>query len=89
MLEQPSVFRPGGGETTEEVATRARQWWQEAIVDSENALSTIVAFAHSGSITSLCGNLLALPPLEWTPYYLKPSQHLVIKVSANKIEIEV
>ena len=89
MLEQPSVFRPGGGETTEEVATRARQWWQEAIVDSENASSTIVAFAHSGSITSLCGNLLGLPPLEWTPYYLKPSQHLVIKVSANKIEIEV
>lgn len=94
MLEQPSVFRPGGGETTEEVATRARQWWQAAIVDSENASSTnassaFLAFAHSGPITSLCGNLLALPPLEWTPYYLKPSQYLVIKVTENKIEIEV
>ena len=89
MLEQPSTFRPGGGETTDEVSARAFEWWRESIFDSTSMSNTVVAFAHSGSITSLCGRLLALPPLEWTPYYLKPSQYLVIKCAANKIEIEI
>ena len=89
MLEHPLTFRPGGGETTDEVSLRAFQWWREAISVSVDTPKTIVAFAHSGSITSLCGNLLELPPLEWTPYYPKPSQYLVIKVHANKIEVDV
>ena len=89
MLECPSTFRPGGGETTDEVSARALAWWQEFVVDSVTCANTMVAFAHSGSITTLCGTLLALPPLEWTPYYLKPSQHLVIKLDSNTIEIEI
>jgi broad specificity phosphatase PhoE len=89
MLEHPGTFRPGGGETTDEVSQRALYWWREVVSVSVDTPKSIVAFAHSGSITSLCGNLLELPPLEWTPYYLKPSQYLVVKVHPNKIEIEV
>lgn len=80
MLELPSTFRPGGGETTEEVSQRAMCWLNDAVAFPGNESSTIVAIAHSGSITALCGSLLKLPPLQWTPYYLKPSQHLVIQL---------
>lgn len=78
MLEHPATFRPGGGETTDEVARRAMSWLNDAIAFSSEASSAIVAVAHSGSITALCGTLLNLPPAQWTPYYLRPSQHLVL-----------
>jgi alpha-ribazole phosphatase len=83
MLEHPAQFRPGGGETTDEVIQRALAWWHEATTQTHSNssnLQTLIAVAHSGSITSLCGTLLGLPPMEWTPYYLKPSQHLVLNV---------
>ncbi|HUP78537.1 MAG TPA: histidine phosphatase family protein [Pirellula sp.] len=83
MLEHPATFRPGGGETTEEVARRAMSWLADAIAVSSMCSSTIVAVAHSGSITALCGTLLKLPPAQWTPYYLKPSQHLVLQFDEN------
>ncbi len=83
MLELPSTFRPGGGETTDEVSQRAMCWLNDAVAFLGNEASTIVAIAHSGSITALCGTLLALPPLQWTPYYLKPSQHLVIHLNVD------
>ena len=83
MLELPSTFRPGGGETTDEVSQRAMCWLNDAVAFPGNESTTIVAIAHSGSITALCGSLLALPPLQWTPYYLKPSQHLVIHLNVE------
>ncbi len=89
MLEHPSTFRPGGGETTNEVSNRAMSWWNEVIAVSGAARKTIVAIAHSGSITSLCGTLLKLAPPEWTPYYLKPSQHLVIRRNGDQIEVDI
>jgi len=91
MLEQPSTFRPGGGETTDEVSQRALAWFHERLKHaiSRNESKTIVAVAHSGSITTLCGTLLGLPPLQWTPYYLKPSQYLLIRSSDAKVEVEV
>lgn len=87
MLEHPSTFRPGGGETTDEVAQRAMCWLNDAIAVSSRASSAIVALAHSGSITALCGTLLKLPPVQWTPYYLKPSQHLVLLIGKDQFEV--
>lgn len=83
MLEYPSTFRPGGGETTDEVSQRAMCWLNDAVTFPGNESTSIVAIAHSGSITALCGTLLELPPLEWTPYYLKPSQHLVVHLNVD------
>lgn len=83
MLELPSTFRPGGGETTDEVSQRAMCWLKDAVAILGNESTTIVAVAHSGSITALCGTLLELPPLHWNPYYLKPSQHLVIQLNVD------
>ncbi len=79
MLEHPSTFRPGGGETTDEVSKRALSWWNAVVANADPSSKTIVAIAHSGSITALCGTLLELPPSDWTPYYLKPSQHMLIR----------
>ena len=79
MLEHPATFRPGGGETTDEVSRRAMSWLNDAIAFSSTPSRTIVAVAHSGSITALCGTLLKLPPAQWAPYYVKPSQHLVLQ----------
>ena len=79
MLEHPDTFRPGSGETTDEVARRAMSWLIDATAVSSVPSRTIVAVAHSGSITALCGTLLKLPAAQWTPYYLRPSQHLVLQ----------
>ncbi len=89
MLEHPSTFRPGGGETTDEVSWRAMSWWNEVVANPAPSSKTIVAIAHSGSITSLCGTLLKLPPSEWTPYYLKPSQHMLIQTNGDQIEVTI
>ena len=83
MLEHPSIFRPGGGETTDEVSQRAMCWLNDAVAMPWDESTTIVGIAHSGSITALCGTLLALPPFQWTPYYLKPSQHIVIQLNVD------
>ena len=87
MLEHPATFRPGGGETTDEVARRAMSWLNDAIAVSSVPSRAIVAVAHSGSITALCGTLLKLPPAQWTPYYLKPSQHLELLIDQDQVEV--
>ena len=89
MLEYPSTFRPGGGETTDEVSRRAMSWWNEVMANAAPSPNTIAAIAHSGSITSLCGTLLKLPPSEWTPYYLKPSQHMLIRTNGDQIAVTI
>ena len=88
MLEDPEGFRPGGGETTNEVQQRAMSWWNDTVLGRANTQS-LIAVAHSGTITSLCGGLLGLPPLEWTPYYLTPSQYLLIKTDGNEVDVEI
>jgi broad specificity phosphatase PhoE len=79
MIERPDDYRPGGGETTSEVQRRALEWLHQAC-NADTSNRTILAVAHSGPITCLAGSILQLPPTEWTPYYLKPSQHLVLRV---------
>lgn len=81
MLDNPSTYRPGNGETTSEVIHRVTQWLQENLMACEaNESSRLQAamVAHSGSITSLCGSMLGLHPREWTPFYLKPSEWLIL-----------
>jgi broad specificity phosphatase PhoE len=79
MIERPDDFRPGGGETTSELQQRALQWLTQAS-QSDDSGRTILAVAHSGTITCIAGALLQLRPVDWTPYYLKPSQYLVLSL---------
>jgi broad specificity phosphatase PhoE len=86
MLEKPDTYRPGNGETTNEVCQRVLRWFSEQACRnrSESQTSepqTIVAVAHSGTITSLCGTLLKLSPMHWGPYYLKPLEYVEITTS--------
>lgn len=78
MLEKPNTFRPGKGETTTEVIERVTRWLNDRLAIDKSSISPIVIVAHSGSITSLCGSLLGLAPSDWTPYYLKPSEWLIV-----------
>jgi broad specificity phosphatase PhoE len=81
MLEKPSTYRPGNGETTDEVCQRVMDWFLEQASCDEASARTIIAVAHSGTITSLCGTLLQLSPLDWGPYYLQPLQYIEITTS--------
>ena len=79
MLEYPETYRPGGGETTREVQIRSCRWL-ESILENDRTTATVVAVAHSGSITAMAGAVHNLAPMQWTPYYLKPSKYLVLNV---------
>ena len=78
MLDKPNTYRPGNGETTTEMMERVTGWLQERLAKGSGTLPPIAIIAHSGSITSLCGSILGLAPRDWTPYYLKPSEWLII-----------
>jgi broad specificity phosphatase PhoE len=59
MIDAPDHFRPGGGETTSELARRAALAW-----DSLPRGSGIVV-THGGPIAALLGRQRDLPPMAW------------------------
>lgn len=61
MLSDPQNFRPGGGETTDELAARVCQWSREWTHDG-----ITVAVAHGGTIAALRGRQQSLPVPQWT-----------------------
>ena len=85
MLELPETYRPGGGETTYEVQLRACRWLKSLLrYDATNA--AVIAVAHSGTITAIAGAVHNLPPIQWTPYYLSPSKHLVLELAYDTLD---
>ncbi len=60
MIDAPARFRPGGGETTEELAARALAWL--AALPAE---ASVIAVSHGGPIAALAGCLLDLPMRDW------------------------
>ncbi len=60
MIDAPARFRPGGGETTEELAARALAWL--ATLPAE---ASVIAVSHGGPIAALAGRLLGLPVRDW------------------------
>jgi broad specificity phosphatase PhoE len=73
MLDAPGSFRPGGGETTNELATRVLDWWEELPGDA-----AVLVVAHGGPIAALAGSLLGQAPREWLAYVPKPGEGLLI-----------
>jgi broad specificity phosphatase PhoE len=60
MIDAPATFRPGGGETTEELARRVVQWFT-ALPPGGGVL----AVTHGGPVAALRGALAGLPAREW------------------------
>ncbi len=59
MIDAPATFRPGGGETTLELAARVRRAWQR-LPDTMGVVVT-----HGGPIAALVGQLSGEPVAAW------------------------
>jgi broad specificity phosphatase PhoE len=60
MVSQPDDFRPGGGETTRELADRIWNWYQ-----ARQASGLTVAVTHGGPIAAWLGQHRMLPVADW------------------------
>ncbi|WP_424813232.1 histidine phosphatase family protein [Roseococcus sp. YIM B11640] len=76
MIDAPGSFRPGGGETTAELALRVLDWWR-GIPDEP-----ILVIAHGGPIAALAGSLRNLPVREWLGQIPAPGEGLLIQGDA-------
>jgi broad specificity phosphatase PhoE len=72
MLDAPGSFRPGGGETTSELAARVMGWWR-SLPDG-----TVLVVAHGGPIGALAGSLLGQAPREWLAHVPRPGEGILI-----------
>lgn len=73
MLDAPGTFRPGGGETTNELAARVLEWWHGLPGDA-----AVLVVAHGGPIGALAGSLLGQAPREWLAHVPRPGEGLLI-----------
>jgi broad specificity phosphatase PhoE len=60
MIEAPDTFRPGGGETTTELAARA-----VAAFARLRTTGTIIVITHGGPIAAILGTQAGLHPRDW------------------------
>ncbi|WP_052214025.1 histidine phosphatase family protein [Belnapia sp. F-4-1] len=74
MIDAPDHFRPGGGETTDELAARAFAWL--ATLPSG---ASVIAISHGGPIAALAGRLLGLPVRDWFAWLPKEGSGLLIE----------
>nr|WP_314074800.1 histidine phosphatase family protein [uncultured Roseococcus sp.] len=73
MIDAPDSFRPGGGETTAELAARVLDWWEGL-----PAGATVLAVAHGGPIAALAGTLLRQVPRQWLALVPRPGEGLLV-----------
>lgn len=59
MIDAPATFRPGGGETTDELAARA------AAALAACPPGRVIVVSHGGPIAALLGTAQGLPPRDW------------------------
>ncbi len=78
MLEAPDAYRPGGGETTAELAARVRAWF-----DGLPEACTVVAVAHGGPIAALLGGLLGEAPRDWLRHVPAPGEGVALDLAAG------
>jgi broad specificity phosphatase PhoE len=75
MIDSPESFRPGGGETTSELAERAK-----TAAAALPAGRTIVV-THGGPIAALRGTAAGLPPREWLALVPQSGQAVAFDVN--------
>ena len=71
MIDAPDSYRPGGGETTRELAARVLAWFRDLAPGA-----AVVAAAHGGPIAALAGSLLDEPPRRWLRHVPAPGRGL-------------
>jgi broad specificity phosphatase PhoE len=74
MIDAPDGFRPGGGETTGELAERVLAWWLGL-----PERGATLAIAHGGPIAALAGSLRGEAPRDWLRHVPKPGEGLWIE----------
>ena len=62
MIDAPATFRPGGGETTAELAARVMGWFTALPAGEE-----VLAITHGGPAAALRGSLAGLAVPAWLP----------------------
>lgn len=77
MIDAPDSFRPGGGETTAELAARVLAWWNGLPADAD-----LLVLAHGGPIAALAGSLLRLPPRKWLAHVPRPGEGILVEGEA-------
>lgn len=77
MIDAPGSFRPGGGETTEELASRVLGWWRGLPAEA-----SLLVVAHGGPIAALAGSLFGLAPGQWLAHVPKPGDGLLVEGAA-------
>ena len=73
MVEAPTSFRPGGGETTIEVRDRAM-----AVFNSLREDSSVLVVSHGGPIAAIRGTLGALAVEQWPSLVPDPGEWVEI-----------
>lgn len=77
MIEAPATFRPGGGETTLELAARVYRAWQRL----PDAMGVVVT--HGGPIAALVGQLSGEPVSAWPGLIPAPGASVAVAPSAR------
>jgi broad specificity phosphatase PhoE len=78
MIDAPDSYRPGGGETTDELAARVLAWFRGLAPGA-----AFVAVAHGGPIAALAGSLLEEPPRRWLRYVPAPGCGLRLEADGS------
>lgn len=68
MIDAPATFRPGGGETTDELAQRA----MTALATLPNG--RIALITHGGPIAAILGTINGLPVADWPSLVPRPGK---------------
>ncbi|MFL5286953.1 MAG: histidine phosphatase family protein, partial [Rhodopila sp.] len=82
MINTPSSYRPGGGETTTELAERVLDWFH-----SLPAGTAAVAVSHGGPIAALAGRLCNEPVRDWLRFVPACGEGLLIVPAADEWEV--
>ena len=77
VLDAPDRFRPGGGETTAELAARAVAW-----LHGLPAACAVLAVTHGGPIGALAGTLRGDEPRAWLAHVPAPGEGVLVTLPA-------
>lgn len=79
MVHTPNTFRPGGGETTGELAVRVLSW-----LASLQSGGEVIAIAHGGPIAALLGSLRGEPPSAWLTHVPPVGKGVVFHLGSER-----
>ncbi len=73
MIDAPDSFRPGGGETTAELAARVLRWFHALPPEGD-----VAAASHGGPIAALVGSLRGEAARDWLAHVPRPGEGVLL-----------